>query len=556
MTPTTRPPSPLQGRAGAAKQALATLTAAGLIVLALLILTPSPTFAATGWYVATSGNDSGDCLSPQSPCATVMGVFAKSGFSAGDAIRVAQGTYTGVGAQVVTIQESVSLLGGWDDSFSAQTGRSTLDGAGARRGITIIGPATVLVDHFTIQNGQDPAGGGGAIYKQDADLTLSNSTLSNNKSSYPDGTALGGGILNNGGDLTVLTSTITHNTGDFGGGGIFNLRGDVTVEESTIDGNTAGKAGFSGGGGGAGIEQDSGDNGSLTVIASMISNNQLLGDYDGSAIAALGPLTLINSTVFRNIGAEAIYVFQWPASLIATTIAQNFWYGILNRAGTVTLENSILALSATYDCANDDPYGGTVTSLGHNLVQNNGNCPLTSSDLTGVDPRLSAPANNGGPTPTMALRSGSPAIDAIPAGANGCGTTLTHDQRGQPRPQGGGCDIGAYESTPPTAAHLTIFTARRTRAGVLLRWNSLPPDTIAGYNLYRTSGTHPVKLNARLIPGRSTSSRAQHYSWLDPTPPTGGRVSYRLQTVDISGKQSWCASTTATRPPAHPSDRR
>jgi uncharacterized repeat protein (TIGR01451 family) len=45
----------------------------------------------------------------------------------------------------------------------------------------------------------------------------------------------------------------------------------------------------------------------------------------------------------------------------------------------------------------------------------------------------------------MALSSTSPAIDAISPGTSGCGTTVTTDQRGVARPQGSGCDIGAYE---------------------------------------------------------------------------------------------------------------
>ncbi len=57
--------------------------------------------------------------------------------------------------------------------------------------------------------------------------------------------------------------------------------------------------------------------------------------------------------------------------------------------------------------------------------------------------------NNGGPTQTIALLTGSPAIDAIPQGTNGCGTSIPTDQRGVNRPQGTGCDIGAYEVIQP-----------------------------------------------------------------------------------------------------------
>jgi hypothetical protein len=56
-------------------------------------------------------------------------------------------------------------------------------------------------------------------------------------------------------------------------------------------------------------------------------------------------------------------------------------------------------------------------------------------------------ADNGGPTQTIAPNVDSPLIDKIPPGVNGCGTSVTTDQRGVPRPQGAGCDIGAVEVT-------------------------------------------------------------------------------------------------------------
>lgn len=56
--------------------------------------------------------------------------------------------------------------------------------------------------------------------------------------------------------------------------------------------------------------------------------------------------------------------------------------------------------------------------------------------------------DNGGPTETIALQPTSPAIDAIPSGASGCGFAVTEDQRGEGRPQGPACDVGAFEATP------------------------------------------------------------------------------------------------------------
>jgi hypothetical protein len=59
-----------------------------------------------------------------------------------------------------------------------------------------------------------------------------------------------------------------------------------------------------------------------------------------------------------------------------------------------------------------------------------------------TDPRLAALAGNGGPTATMALLPGSPALEAADSAV--CPPT---DQRGAPRPIGRGCDIGAHEAS-------------------------------------------------------------------------------------------------------------
>jgi len=92
-----------------------------------------------------------------------------------------------------------------------------------------------------------------------------------------------------------------------------------------------------------------------------------------------------------------------------------------------------------------------VTSNGYNL-SSDGTCNFYGpGDMNNTNPLLGPLQNNGGPTQTIALPSGSPAIDAgNPAGCtDGSGHLLATDQRGQPRPDKedtGGCDIGAYES--------------------------------------------------------------------------------------------------------------
>ncbi|MGH2891287.1 MAG: choice-of-anchor Q domain-containing protein, partial [Solirubrobacteraceae bacterium] len=71
---------------------------------------------------------------------------------------------------------------------------------------------------------------------------------------------------------------------------------------------------------------------------------------------------------------------------------------------------------------------------------------VTGPPLSSADPMLGLLQDNGGPTETMALLPGSPALDAVPATGTVCKTS---DQRGVSRPQGAACDIGAYEHAPP-----------------------------------------------------------------------------------------------------------
>lgn len=86
---------------------------------------------------------------------------------------------------------------------------------------------------------------------------------------------------------------------------------------------------------------------------------------------------------------------------------------------------------------------GNVNSLGNNLIGNStGGSGFAASDLVNVNPQLGPLQNNGGPTETMALLPGSPAINA---GDNA--NAPAYDQRGPgfPRIVDGAIDIGAFE---------------------------------------------------------------------------------------------------------------
>jgi hypothetical protein len=109
---------------------------------------------------------------------------------------------------------------------------------------------------------------------------------------------------------------------------------------------------------------------------------------------------------------------------------------INNNAGAISTINCIIASDR-----GDANFGGdAITSFGHNISSDD-SCDLSVyGDLQNTDPRLGPLQDNGGPTLTHVLLRGSPAIDS--------GDDILCpeiDQRGIPRPQWHGCDIGAFE---------------------------------------------------------------------------------------------------------------
>jgi hypothetical protein len=242
-------------------------------------------------------------------------------------------------------------------------------------------------------------------------------------------------VSNSSAHVTLSELTILNGLASGFGGGIFNS-GTLRINDSTITGNrTGGGLGH----GGGGIAND----GTLTINNSTLNHNSTQGPY-GGGISNRGTLTINNSTISGNsAGFGGGIMNSGTVAMSNSTISGNSGDGI-NSFGTATLQNSIVAGNSGGNC------GGTMTSNGYNL-SSDGTCNFNNSgDLNNTDPKLGGLGNYGGPTQTIPLRRGSPAIDAgNPRGCtDGRGHLLKTDQRGAPRPDkgdSGGCDMGAFE---------------------------------------------------------------------------------------------------------------
>ena len=219
------------------------------------------------------------------------------------------------------------------------------------------------------------------------------------------GAGMGGAVFNMQGELEIRNSTLAANAAHGGAdnvsdhgkgiaGAVFNLNGVFTAVGSTFAGNSA------------------------AYFAAQIYNLE----YDGYDTRA-ATTTLRDTIVANGVGSA-----EWPYDLTSTKST----YGIVPPA----------ASAASADISQFD-----LVRASH--VQELGT--ISGAPLS-ADPQLGPLQSNGGPTQTMALEVGSPAIDA------GSAFGLDADQRGELRPSdfpalanaSDGSDIGAFEVQSPT----------------------------------------------------------------------------------------------------------
>jgi CSLREA domain-containing protein len=420
------------------------------------------------------------------------------------------------------------------------SGDTDSNGTGDVRVFFVHSGMTVTLDSLIITKGNGTApsiedsitGGGGILnnsgYNPGAALTVKNSIISGNSADE------GGGIKNTSNStLTITNSTISSNSVTGNGGGILSDGNLLAITGSTISGNSSSAIAIGDGNeGGGGVR-----NGNImTLTNSTISGNSANNGY-GGGILNNGSLTSISSTISGNSAS---------AGKGGGVYANN----MLNYTNTIIANST----------SGGDCIGGDVITNHNNLVED-GTCSGNAVNFVTGDPILGPLADNGGPTQTLAVGFGSPAINAGDDTVCAASPVNGVDQRGVTRPQGAHCDIGAFEGAQDvTAPTITAFAPTSPSASLTISIPSLnftASDNVAvtGYQITETSTPPSAGAGGWTGSAPSTytvSSDGSYtlYPWAKDAAGNVSSVFGSLASVSVDTTAPTIMSFTATSPSA------
>ena len=493
----------------------------------------------------------GGIFSDGADCEIQGTTFARNEARGGDARLLASGGFTqagdGAGGAIAIARANLHLAASLCASNTAAGPGCPTNCAGAGSGhggaLFLETNAVALLEQTSFGenlalgggselSGNAAQGRGGAVFNGGA-LELRGCAVRFNTaqggSSNPSGQGLGGGVASLG-SLILNACTLNNNLAEGGngadtstngvmasgapgtGGGIYSMLGSLAATNSTWASNSA--------------RGGSGANGSVT-------NAGRRGDGVGGALAvASNNAVLVNVTMAFNQAQ--------PGTTGATNSGAGIGGGVLNSNATLLLLNSILAGNAPVNAA------GGISDSGYNL-SSDASLPLFGNgSRTNTDPLLGPLTTNGGPTLTMTLLRGSPALDAIP----NTNSLPPVDQIGTSRPQGLAGDIGAVEVVPT----LPVFTISPQSASVRFNTNvtfhslALGPAPL-GYFWIKNGAPFPSATNADLALTAVQAGDAGTYAAVATNSFGASTSLVAILTVDASPHIS-AQPQDATVPPA------
>ncbi len=313
----------------------------------------------------------------------------------------------------------------------------------------------IIVDSRIVGNNSRSGGG---IFSL-AEMKITGSTISDNQSRCSGGGIFARSVFGFTQDFEIVDSTISNNTAGDRGGGFYIFGIGSRIDSSTIDNNT-GRTG-----GGIFVT------GSVEIVNSTVSKNTSF-TTGGGVLSNWGDLILRHVTVTDNDSKEGGGI-----------------YARSPRPGQVTtLDHVIVAGNRSEQGGSPDLFGRSL-AVSYSLIGDNTGlilpeAPIGSPDANGnliggemygvIDPMLGELADNGGPTQTHALLSGSPAINRGDLNAvAGIDGVPKFDQRGDgfDRVFGGRIDIGAYEVQELSDLNLLVDTLDDESDGDFSRGN-------------------------------------------------------------------------------------
>jgi PKD repeat protein len=387
----------------------------------------------------------------------------------------------------------------------------------------------------------------------------------------------GGGMNNYKSNPTLTNVGFDNNSASYNGGGMLNDQNSNPIMH-----NVNFFSNFANDGGG--MLSDHNSNPSLTNVT---FDNNIASRGGGMSNYRSSPL--LNKVTFVNNHADAgggMYNYEGNPSLTNVTFSTNtahYGGGLMNATGSGPILTNVTCTDNSADFSggalfNDASSSSIInTILWGNLPNeiektNGGTAAITYSVVQGgysgtgniiADPKLGGLADNGGLTWTHALQAGSPAIDAGNPDPSTCPAT---DQRGVSRPQGVGCDIGAYEfeitntitadfSGSPTSgvAPLQVtFTNLSSGDYDTCNWDFGDGETsnvcVDPMHVYNTPGVYTVELTVSGLGGTDTQTRIDYIGVYKPVQadfsasPTSGVAPLQVTFTNLSsGDYDSCA---------------
>lgn len=411
------------------------------------------------------------------------------------------------GAAIYGTNSSITLL---DCTFQSNSANAGFTGTTFRQTGGIFDPpqigeanggaACLMGGSLISSNGQffhntgTTRGGALALYGQ-TDSLLHQNTFAQNSSSR------GGAVYCKGQPLFTTRSSFQLNSGTTFGGAMELDGGTATLTDCDFVGNQS----SSGGDGGA-LGQTSG----IGVLSRCTFRENSAARRGGAIYWQQGSLELNNCTLaynsvvpgVANQGLGGALAFSGGLQVIQfCTIASNrIHQGHASSAGgglhllggaSADLASSIFQ-GNTVNAVSGNISGPALFDFGHNLSSDATPAWTSGTSLNNTDARLLPLAANGGPTLTMSLRPGSPALNFADPGA-----IPATDQRGVARPQGPGPDVGAWEG----AGGQFDLRVQRQPGFPQLNTLSWPTDTGVTYRVERAAPLNNWNILATNIPG-------------------------------------------------------